>query len=152
MKDLKEVLDKLDSALNELQRITEEVNREKEAVAGRKFKQDEVGNKLKQKEEELNTREAKVKEIESIVAFSNEAKNLMKQAKESMANADERQAKLEKGFKDLGTAQAKFNKDMEDNTIATKKQIEAFQKEKAAFDEKVKIFNTTLSMTKARVK
>lgn len=140
MQELKSVLDRLNSALSELEDKIAGVDKDKESIRVGKIRQDERDVILDNKAKDLDAREGKVKEIESIVEFKESAKRLMKDARAEKASADERQTKLEVGLKKLTTDRAKLDKDRTDIETAQKKQVEALKEERKELDKKVKEF------------
>ena len=145
---LKAVLDALNSALSELKEKIAGVDKTKEEIRVKGLKQDELADELKAKAEELNTRELAVKEIESIVDFSNQAKDLMVKAKDLMKNAEERQGILEGQFKKLSKDRQTFEKEQDNAKVANQKQVDALKAEREEFDAKVKAYKALAKAVK----
>lgn len=148
MDEIKQVLEALNSALTLLESKIAKVDEEAKVQNSERFKLDEQKDAQTTKAIELNNREAKVKDIESIVEFEVQAKKLMAEAQTLMKNADERQAKLETGFKKLTDDITKANKEIEDEKKANKKQAEALITERKEFENKVKAYRAMASAVK----
>jgi len=134
---LKSVLDNLNSALSEWKNKITEVDKERAGFNARKIRQDEKDAELIAKARELNERENAVKHIESIVEAAENAKKLTTEANTLMKNANERQALLEAGLKEISKGREKLDKDRADFQVENTKQIEALNEERKAFNAKV---------------
>ena len=148
MEAIKKVLDALNSALSELIAKIAKADDTVKSYTTQKMKLDEKTTELEKKAEDLNVREGKIKHIESIVDATENAKKLAKEAKALMDNANERQAILEKGLKDLGIQKAKFEEDMKAEKEANKKQVEALKEERKEFEGKVKAYKAVAAAVK----
>ena len=138
MKELKVVLENLNSALDELQKKITEVDTEKKELNAQKIKQDELNATLDKKAKDIDVRTEKIAEIESIVDFAGQAKKLMADAKVLMKNAEERQEILEKGLKQLTADKAKFEIDCQIQNDGLKMQADAIKKERSEINAQTK--------------
>ena len=110
--DVRGVLENLNSALCKLRDLTTEAETVKKEAELQKMKQDEQQTAINQKDQELNAREGRIKNIESVVDFQIQAKKLMDDAKALMKNAEERQEILEKGLHSLAERETQFAKSL----------------------------------------
>ena len=135
---IKGVLDELNSALTLLTANNAKVEEKSVKLDNQKKKLDEKEAGYAGKDKELIERETKIRGIESIVEATENAQKLRAEAEASMVNADKRQIVTNAGSKKLAKDREVLNKDKLDFQTETKKQIEAFQKEKSDFDAKLK--------------
>ncbi len=140
MEELKTVLENLNSALYELRDKVSKVDGQLKDLNIQKIRQDEIEITLAQMSKDLDAREGEIKNIESIVEYSAQAKTMMKEAKAQIENANIRQAELEAGFKKLAKDKAEAEKKNADEDQINKKQADALRKERKEFDEQVKEF------------
>lgn len=137
LKEIKKILDSLNSALFGLQNLITKTDNTAKEQASKEIKLDEGETKQKEINENLNIREGNVKEIESIVEFSNQAKDTMKKAKESTINADERQVALETGLKKLASDRVALEKEYQDKEALRKKEVEALKTERRKLEKDI---------------
>ena len=138
--ELKTVLENLNSALCDLQNKVAEADKAKGEYDTLKMKLGETETALKAKADNLNEREGKIKHIESIADFAEQAKKLMAEAKAMVKDADKRQEILEEGFKKIAEEKAKITKELADGRDENKKQANALIKERKDFEDKMKAY------------
>ena len=152
MEELKVVLENLNSALFELQGKIAKANELQEKLNIKAMKQDEVETAQAQKAQDLNAREAAVKNIESVVEYSKQAKALMQEARALMDNANIRQAEIENGYKKLAKDKAAAEAKNANEDELNKKQMEALQKERKKLNEEIKEFEVKKRVEKELAK
>lgn len=148
MQEIKAALESLNSALCLLRDgIAKTKEKEKEQDA-QQLKIDEQAKIQGDKVRELDTREGKLKHIESIDEATKEAVALKEEARGLMANQEKVREKLEVDLKNFAKVKADFDKEQASIKETNRLQVEALQQERKEFDDKVKAYKAMAAAVK----
>ncbi len=140
MVELKAALEKASSLISELEVQVDTTKKSQIKSDKSNLKSDELIAKYEGLVQGLDTREAKIKHIESIVEAIAKAKKMTAEGRALLKGAEEEQTTLSEGLKTLAKRQAEVEKKLEEGNLVNKKQSDALKKERANFDAKVKAF------------
>ncbi len=140
MLELRAILDKLIEALSLFKEKNDSLDKKSKECEAKDVRTTEREIALKEKTDDINTREAKVVVFENIELAKEDAKKVSADAEASKISVEKVKANLTAEIKQFHIDKAGARKELDDGRLMNKKQADALIEERKVFEAKLTAF------------